>query len=124
MAALVRLCSLGTFSLDLDEVLTMTRAVLPFPEMIAACAQDPDNVPLYLVLTSLSLAAGLAEPWFRLPPIAAGLASIVRSCACWSTAATSGPSRWSGPRRSSPSMRPPNAGRQAATSSCSSSARW
>ncbi len=77
VAALVRLCSLGTFSLDLDEVLTMTRAVLPFPEMIAACAQDPDNVPLYLVLTSLSLAAGLAEPWFRLPPIAAGLASIV-----------------------------------------------
>ena len=77
VAALVRLCSLGTFSLDLDEVLTMTRAVLPFPEMIAACAKDPDNVPLYLVFTSLSLAAGLAEPWFRLPPIAAGLASIV-----------------------------------------------
>lgn len=77
VAALVRLCNLGTFSLDLDEVLTMTRAVLPFPEMIAACAKDPDNVPLYLVLTSLSLAAGLVEPWFRLPPIAAGLASIV-----------------------------------------------
>ena len=77
VAALVRLCNLGTFSLDLDEVLTMTRAVLPFPEMIAACSQDPDNVPLYLVLTSLSLAAGLTEPWFRLPPIAAGLASIV-----------------------------------------------
>jgi hypothetical protein len=77
VAALVRVCSLGTFSLDLDEVLTMTKAVLPFPEMMAACAKDPDNVPLYLVLTSLSLAAGLAEPWFRLPPIAAGLASIV-----------------------------------------------
>ena len=77
VAALVRLCSLGTFSLDLDEVLTMTRAVLPFPEMIAACSQDPDNVPLYLVITSLSLAAGLVEPWFRLVPIAAGLASIV-----------------------------------------------
>lgn len=77
VAALVRLCSLGTFSLDLDEVLTMTRAVLPFPEMIAACAKDPDNVPLYLVFTSLSLAAGLADPWFRLPPIAAGLSSIV-----------------------------------------------
>jgi len=72
VATFVRICNLGTFSLDLDEVLTMTRAGLPFPEMIAACAQDPDNVPLYLVLTSLSLASGLAEPWFRLPPIAAG----------------------------------------------------
>jgi len=65
VAALVRICNLGTFSLDLDEVLTMTRAVLPFPEMIAACAADADNVPLYLVITRCSLRLGLLEPWLR-----------------------------------------------------------
>ena len=77
VAALVRLCNLGTFSLDLDEVFTMTRAVLPFSAMMAESARDADNVPLYLVITSLSLAAGLVDPWIRLIPIAAGLASIV-----------------------------------------------
>lgn len=77
VAALVRVCNLGSFSLDLDEVFTMTRAVLPFPEMMADCARDADNVPLYLVITSLSLAAGLVDPWIRLIPIAAGLASII-----------------------------------------------
>ena len=75
--AIVRLCNLGTFSLALDEVFTMSRAVLPFPEMIAACAADADNVPLYLLVTSSSLRLGLTDPWLRLVPIAAGLASIV-----------------------------------------------
>jgi uncharacterized membrane protein len=79
----VRVCNLGSFSLDLDEVFSMTRAVLPFPEMMAASARDADNVPLYLVITSLSLAAGLVDPWIRLIPIAAGLASIV-AWAWWS----------------------------------------
>jgi uncharacterized membrane protein len=76
-AALLRLCNLGTFSLALDEGLTLMRAVLPFPEMIASCAADADNVPLYLVITYCSLRLGLVEPWLRIVPIAAGVASIV-----------------------------------------------
>ncbi len=79
-AALLRLCNLGTFSFGLDEGFTITRAVLPFWQMIAACAADADNVPLYLVITHCSLRLGLVDPWLRLVPIAAGLASI----AVWS----------------------------------------
>ncbi|HPA80599.1 MAG TPA: hypothetical protein PLS95_07265 [Thermoanaerobaculales bacterium] len=76
-AALLRLCNLGTFSFGLDEGFTITRAVLPFREMIAACAADATNPPLYLVITYCSLRLGLVDPWLRLVPIAAGLASIV-----------------------------------------------
>jgi len=76
-AAVVRLCNLGTFSFGLDEGFTITRAVLPFREMIAACAADAANPPLYLVITYCSLRLGLVDPWLRLVPIAAGLASIV-----------------------------------------------
>ncbi len=76
VAAWARLCNLGTFSLALDEVFTMGRAVLPFKEMFAAAANDPENVPMYIYITGLSLRLGLAYPWLRLVPIAAGLASI------------------------------------------------
>jgi hypothetical protein len=76
-AALLRLCNLGTFSFGLDEGFTITRAVLPFWEMIAACAADSANPPLYLVITYCSLRLGLVDPWLRLVPIVAGLASIV-----------------------------------------------
>jgi hypothetical protein len=76
LAALVRLCNLGTFSFGLDEGLTMVRAVQPFPDMIAACAADADNPPLYLVITYCSLRLGLVDPWLRLVPVAAGLLSI------------------------------------------------
>jgi hypothetical protein len=76
-AALPRLCNLGSFSFGLDEGFTIIRAVLPFREMIAACAADASNPPLYLVITYGSLWLGLVDPWLRLVPIAAGLASIV-----------------------------------------------
>ena len=77
LAAVVRLCNLGTFSLWLDEGFTMARANLPLPELVAAAAADPDNVPLYLIMTHVSILLGLVEPWIRLAPIAAGLTSIV-----------------------------------------------
>ena len=77
VAALVRLCNLGTFSLGLDEGFTISRAAMSLREMIAASAADADNVPLYLVITHCSLRLGLVDPWLRLVPIAAGLASIV-----------------------------------------------
>ena len=77
LAAALRLCNLGTFSLALDETFTMTRASLPFGQMIAACAADADNVPAYLVIAYASLRVGLGDPWIRLVPIAAGLLSIV-----------------------------------------------
>ncbi len=77
LAAVVRLCNLGTFSLWLDEAFTVARANLPLPELVAAAAADPDNVPLYLIMTHLSMVLGLVEPWIRLVPIAAGLASVV-----------------------------------------------
>ena len=54
----------------------MGRAVLPFKEMFAAAANDPENVPVYIYITGLSLRMGLIDPWYRLLPIAAGLASI------------------------------------------------
>ena len=54
----------------------MGRAILPFKEMFAAAANDPENVPVYIYITGLSLRMGLIDPWYRLLPIAAGLASI------------------------------------------------
>ena len=54
----------------------MGRAALPFKEMFAAAANDPENVPVYIYITGLSLRMGLIDPWYRLLPIAAGLASI------------------------------------------------
>ncbi len=77
VAAWVRLCNLGSFSLALDEVFTMGRAVLPLGDLITAGANDPENMPLYLFITKLSLWLGLTDPWIRLFPVAAGLASIV-----------------------------------------------
>ena len=76
-AAILRLCNLGTFSLGLDEGFTMTRAVRPFSEMIEACKAAADTPPLYLVIAYCSHRLGLVDPWLRLVPIAAGLASIV-----------------------------------------------
>lgn len=76
LAAVLRLCNLGTFSLWLDEAFTMARVSLPMPELLAEALGDPDNVPLYLVVTYVSLLLGLTDPWLRLVPIAAGLASI------------------------------------------------
>jgi 4-amino-4-deoxy-L-arabinose transferase-like glycosyltransferase len=75
-AAWVRLANLGTFSLWLDEVFTMTIADRPMAETIAACAADAENVPLYAVITNLGLDLGATETSLRLPPILAGLASI------------------------------------------------
>jgi len=77
VAACLRLCNLGTFSLWLDEIFTMTRSVLTMPELLAAAAADADNVPLYLIVTHVCIGVGMAEPWLRLVPILAGLASIL-----------------------------------------------
>ena len=70
------MCNLGTFSLWLDEVFTMTVASLPLADTLAACAADAENVPMYAVVANIGLAIGLREPWIRLLPVAAGMASI------------------------------------------------
>jgi hypothetical protein len=77
VAVFVRVCNLGTFSLWLDEVFTMKVASLPLLETLSRCADDAENVPLYAVVTNLCLKAGLDDPWIRLVPIGAGVASIV-----------------------------------------------
>jgi hypothetical protein len=74
---LLRVCNLGTFSLWLDEVLTMNFAALPLPKALAASASDAENVPVYIVVTHLARRIGLDEPWIRLPSILAGLVSII-----------------------------------------------
>lgn len=76
VAAFLRICNLGTFSLWLDEVFTMRVASKPLVETLAACAADAENVPVYAVITNLGLQAGLDDPWIRLIPITAALASI------------------------------------------------
>ena len=76
VAVFVRVCNLGTFSLWLDEVKTMQFASMPMLEAITACAADADNVPVYVIITRLCLLLGLDDPWIRLVPIAAGVASI------------------------------------------------
>jgi hypothetical protein len=76
VAALLRVCNLGTFSLWLDEVFTMRVASLPLLETLAECAADAENVPLYAVVTNLGLRMGLDDPWIRLIPITAALVSI------------------------------------------------
>lgn len=76
VALVLRVCNLGTFSLWLDEVFTMTVASLPLADTLAACAADAENVPMYAVIANLGLRIGLNEPWIRLLPVAAGVASI------------------------------------------------
>jgi uncharacterized membrane protein len=76
VALFLRVCNLGTFSLWLDEVFTMTVASLPLADTLAACAADAENVPMYAVVANLGLRMGLNEPWIRLLPVAAGMASI------------------------------------------------
>jgi hypothetical protein len=76
IAAFLRICNLGTFSLWLDEVFTMRVASKPLLDTLAACAADAENVPLYAVVTNLGLRVGLDDPWIRLIPITAALASI------------------------------------------------
>jgi len=76
-AIFLRVCNLGTFSLWLDEVFTMRVASRPLLETLSRCADDAENVPVYAVVTNLGLKAGLDDPWIRLLPIAAALASIV-----------------------------------------------
>lgn len=71
------MANLGTFSLWLDEVFTMTVADQPLGDTLAACAKDAENVPLYAVITHYGLALGGDEVTLRLVPIAAGLASIL-----------------------------------------------
>jgi hypothetical protein len=61
----------------LDEIFTMRVASKPLLETLAACAADAENVPVYAVMANLGLRAGLDEPWIRLIPITAALASIV-----------------------------------------------
>ncbi|MCD4750634.1 MAG: glycosyltransferase family 39 protein [Thermoanaerobaculales bacterium] len=73
---LIRLWNLGTFSLWLDEVITLRFAALPFDRLLAACAGDAENVPLYAVVAFLASRAGLAEPWIRMPYIVFGTAGV------------------------------------------------
>lgn len=54
----------------------MTVASLPLGDTLAACAADAENVPMYAVIANLALRMGLNEPWIRLFPVAAGMASI------------------------------------------------
>ncbi len=77
VAVFLRVCNLGTFSLWLDEVFTMRVASKPLIETLSRCAEDTENVPVYAVVANLGLKIGLDDPWIRLLPIAAGLASIV-----------------------------------------------
>jgi hypothetical protein len=77
VAAWLRLCNLGTFSLWLDEVFTMTRSLMPFPQLMDEALADADNMPIYLFITHACLKLGMVDPWLRLVPVAAGLASIV-----------------------------------------------
>ncbi len=76
IAFVIRLWNLGTFSLWLDEVVTLRFAALPFDRLLGACAGDAENVPLYAVVAFLGTRAGLAEPWIRLPFIIFGTAGI------------------------------------------------
>jgi hypothetical protein len=76
VAVFTRVCNVGSFSLWRDEIFTMRVSSLPLLETLAACAADADNVPLYAVIANLCLRIGLDDPWIRLVPIAAGLASI------------------------------------------------
>lgn len=76
VAIFLRLFNIGTFSLWLDEVFTMQVASLPLLDTLRACAEDAENVPVYAVVANLGLRAGLDDPWIRVLPIAAGLASI------------------------------------------------
>ena len=77
VAAVLRVWNLGTFSLWLDEVFTMTAADQPLAATLATCAQDAENVPLYAVIANLGLKLGGDETTLRATPIAAGLVSIV-----------------------------------------------
>ncbi len=76
IAFVIRLWNLGTFSLWLDEVVTLRFAALPFDRLLGACAGDAENVPLYAVVAFLGTRAGLTEPWIRLPFIIFGTAGI------------------------------------------------
>ncbi len=67
IAFVIRLWNLGTFSLWLDEVVTLRFAGLPFDRLLAACAGDAENVPLYAVVAFLGTRAGLTEPWIPTP---------------------------------------------------------
>ncbi len=77
VAIFLRVCNLGTFSLWWDEVFTMKVAALPLHRTLATCARDAENVPLYAVVANLGLRMGLKDPWIRVLPIAAGVASIL-----------------------------------------------
>jgi hypothetical protein len=76
LALIVRLVNLGTFSLWLDEVLTMHFAALGFRDLVQACVRDAENVPLYAIAAWIAQRLGLAEPWIRLPSILAGVVGI------------------------------------------------
>ncbi|MFV2073586.1 MAG: glycosyltransferase family 39 protein [Thermoanaerobaculales bacterium] len=75
-AFVVRLWNLGSFSLWLDEVVTLRFASLPLAELLGACAGDAENVPLYAIIAFLASRAGLAEPWIRIPFIVLGTAGV------------------------------------------------
>jgi len=77
VAAWLRVCNLGTFSLWLDEVFTMTIANAPLAQTLAASAADAENVPMYAVITNIGIKLGADEHSLRLAPIVAALASIV-----------------------------------------------
>ncbi len=76
IAFVIRLWNLGTFSLWLDEVVTLRFAALPFDRLLTACAGDAENVPFYAIVAFLGTRAGLAEPWIRLPFMIFGTAGI------------------------------------------------
>jgi len=76
-ATVLRICNLASFSLWLDEVVTIEFSALPLPKLLAASAGDAENVPVYLIVTYLARLIGLDEPWIRLPSILAGLGSIL-----------------------------------------------
>ena len=76
VAIIPRVCNLGSFSLWRDEVFTMKLSSMPLLDMLSACAADANNPPLYAVITHISLLIGLVDPWIRLIPIVAAVASI------------------------------------------------
>ena len=77
VAAVLRVWNLGTFSLWLDEIFTVTVADQKLVDTLASCAQDAENVPVYAVLANIGIALGAGETALRIAPIASGLAAIV-----------------------------------------------
>lgn len=75
-AAIPRFWGISAKALWLDEIMTVQKASMPYPDMIAAIKQHDAHPPLYQSIEWLWLRLGRGDGFARIPSVIAGIAAV------------------------------------------------